>query len=132
MYPMLKYLALLLLVVFQLCSMCSSKKANTSFVAKDKLRIRIESRNKEPWSDLSIVGYPSVEDTIPSLLLERFCYSVSYNKLTRQPNWVKWQLTEEHMVPKKECVWNEYREDTELPSEILSTLEDYALSRYDR
>jgi len=43
-----------------------------------------------------------------------------------------WQLTGEHVMKRKDGVWNEYREDIELPSEIRSTLDDYASSGYDR
>ena len=92
----------------------------------------VEDEYREPWSTLSNIGFPVIPDTIPSLLLERYCYSVSYNKFTRQPNWVMWQLSGEHMMPKKEGVWNEYREDEDLPLEIRATLEDYASSGYDR
>ena len=127
----LKYLALLLLVSIQSCSKCSSKKVDSS-VALDCSDTELESEYREPWSSLSDVGYPNIADTIPSLLLERYCYSVSYNKQTRQPNWVMWQLTDEHVMMRKDGVWNEYREDLELSSDIRSTLDDYASSGYDR
>ncbi|UKK47312.1 DNA/RNA non-specific endonuclease [Prevotella sp. E9-3] len=104
---------------------------NTSVVT-DSLEETQANVNREVWSTLPEVGYPVIPDTIHEKLLERYCYSVSYNKFTRQPNWVMWQLTGEHVIKRKEGVWNEYREDTELPSEIRSTLEDYASSGYDR
>ena len=111
--------------------MCSSKKMDTS-VALDDSESVVEGEYREPWSILSNIGYPVVADNIPSLLLERYCYSVSYNKITRQPNWVMWRLTAEHVMKRKDGVWNEYREDLELPSDIRSTLDDYASSGYDR
>lgn len=126
-----KYLALLFLVSFQSCSMCSSKKMDSSVVSNDSVSVE-ERGYREPWSTLSDVGYPVISDTISGLLLERYCYSVSYNKITRQPNWVMWRLIAEHVMKRKDGVWNEYREDTELPSEIRSTLDDYASSGYDR
>ena len=104
---------------------------DTSVVSDDSESV-VEDEYREPWSTLSNIGYPIISDTVPSLLLERYCYSVSYNKLTRQPNWVMWQLTGEHVIPKKDGIWNEYRDDIELPSEIRSTLDDYASSGYDR
>ena len=104
---------------------------DTAVVSDDSKSV-VEDEYREPWSSLSDIGYPIISDTIPSILLERYCYSVSYNSFTRQPNWVMWQLTGEHVMPKKEGVWNEYREDTELSSEMRSTLEDYASSGYDR
>ena len=131
MFCKLKYLALLFLVSFQSCGMCSSKKMDSSVVSNDSEPV-VESGYREPWSTLSDVGYPVISDTISGLLLERYCYSVSYNKITRQPNWVMWRLTAEHVMKRKDGVWNEYREDTELPSEIRSTLDDYASSGYDR
>ena len=84
------------------------------------------------WSTRDEVGYPILADTIPTLLFERLCYSVSYNPETRQPNWVMWQLTGEHVMNRKEDVWNEYREDLELPFQVRATLDDYAHSGYDK
>lgn len=104
---------------------------NTSAVENGSESI-VEGEYREPWSTLSNIGYSIIPDTIPNLLLERYCYSLSYNKYTRQPNWVMWQMTEYHVMQRKEGVWNEYREDENLPSEIRSTLEDYASSGYDR
>ena len=104
---------------------------NTSVVSDDTESV-VEGEYRDTWSSLSNIGYPIISDTIPSLLLERYCYSVSYNKFTRQPNWVMWQLTGEHVMKRKDGVWNEYREDPELPSEVRSTLDDYASSGYDR
>jgi len=123
----LRYLSILLLVFFQSCSMCSSKKMNPSIATDIE-----ETALREPWSSLANIGYPIIADSIPSLILERFCYTVSYNKTTRQPNWVMWELTDDHVMKKKDGVWNEYREDPDLPAEIRSTLEDYASSGYDR
>lgn len=111
--------------------MCSSTKMDTSVVQEDSESV-VEGEYRDTWSSLSNIGYPIIPDTFPSLLLERYCYSVSYNKFTRQPNWVMWQLTGEHVMKRKDGVWNEYREDSELPSEIRSTLCDYASSGYDR
>lgn len=121
----------LLCILFQSCSMCSQHHVNTSVVA-DSLEETQAKGNREVWSTLPEVGYPLIPDSIPDKLIVRYCYTVSYNTKTRQPNWVMWQLTEDHVMRRKDGVWNEYREDTELPSEISSTLDDYASSGYDR
>ena len=71
-------------------------------VALDDSESVVEGEFREPWSILSDVGYPVISDTIPGILLERYCYSVSYNKYTRQPNWVMWQLTGEHVMKRKD------------------------------
>lgn len=111
--------------------MCSSTKVSTSALSADSENpTEIECR--ERWDILADIGFPNMADTIPNILLRRYCFTASYNKETLQPNWVMWQLTEEHVMKRKDGVWNEYREDLELPSTIRSTLEDYASSGYDR
>ena len=127
----LQYAYVLLFVTFQSCSMCSQKNVDNSAVSENLEDVQTYKR-REVWNTLSEVGYPGIPDTIPTKLLERYCYTVSYNANTRQPNWVMWQLTDEHVTNHKEGVWNEYREDIELSSAIRSTLEDYASSGYDR
>ena len=122
-----RLLALSTLLTLSSCTMCSRTcEKNQGLITEAE-----ETISKE-WSSLSAVGFPIISDTIPSLILERYCYTVSYNKTTRQPNWVMWELTDGHVTKKKEGVWNEYREDPDLPVEIRSTLEDYSLSGYDR
>lgn len=127
----LKYALLLLFTTLQSCSMCSQQNMSTSTMQESTEEGQIKKKS-ESWSTLLDVGAPIIPDTLPNILLKRYCYSVSYNNITRQPNWVMWQLTGEHVMPKKDGIWNEYREDTELPSEIRSTLADYASSGYDR
>ena len=121
----------LLCILFRSCSMCSQQNVNTSVVT-DSLEETQANVSREVWSTLPEVGYPVIPDSIPDKLLVRYCYTVSHNARTRQPNWVMWQLTEDHVMQRKEGVWNEYREDENLPLEIRATLEDYASSGYDR
>lgn len=122
----------LLLFTFCLCSCstCSQQKVHTPDMPGEP-GILQDGRPKV-WSSLSDVGFPILPDSISSMILERYCYTVSYNRESRQPNWVMWKLTGDHVMQRKEGVWNEYREDEELPFEIRSTLEDYASSGYDR
>lgn len=67
---------------------------------------------------------------IPSLLLSRTAYSLSYNTETLCPNWVGWHLT-------AECAdgeWgrsNDYREDYDVPAP-RATNEDYKGSSWSR
>lgn len=123
-----RYILVLLVVTFQSCSMCS-QHVNTVGVSDS---VGIGNHEREAWSTLDEVGLPVIPDTIASRLLKRYCYTVSHNKVTRQPNWVMWQLTGEHVMKHQEGVWSDYREDDELPAEERATLEDYASSGYDR
>ena len=130
----LKYILLLLFtifVTFQLYRICSRNKVDIIAI-QDSLEIDNSNILREEWNTLSKVGLPIIPDSISSKLLKRYCYEVSYNAKTRQPNWVMWQLTDEHVMKRKEDVWNEYREDLDLSNDIRSTLEDYASSSYDR
>lgn len=74
----------------------------------------VESTNDE------IVRLPA---HIPSQLLSRTAYCLSYNKETRCPNWVAWNLTADHT----DGEWarsNDYREDYSVPAP-RATNEDY-------
>jgi endonuclease G len=95
----------------------------------DSLKGERAGRNR---TSVLSVGYPDISDTIPSEVIERICYSVSYNNTTRLPNWVMWELTGDHVMQRKEGVWNEYREDLEIKEKFRATLADYVGSGYDR
>lgn len=67
---------------------------------------------------------------IPSQLLSRTAYCLSYNRGTLCPNWVAWNLTAEHA----DGEWarsNDYREDYDVPSP-RATNEDYRGSSLSR
>lgn len=81
---------------------------------------------------LSSVGYPIISDSISSEIIERICYTLSYNRTTRQPNWVMWELDGDHVMKRKDDVWNEYHEDFDIEDIYRANLSDYASSGYDR
>ena len=119
----LRYVFVLLVAAFQSCG---------SSAVSEEIETVPASHEREVWSTLADVGYPIIPDSVASRVLERYCYTASHNKETRQPNWVMWQLTGDHVMNRKEGVWNEYREDLDLPLEERATLADYASSGYDR
>lgn len=119
----------LLCILFQSCSMCSQQKVDMS-AASDSFEEVQSNESHEVWSTLPDVGYPIISDTIPSILLKRFCYSVSYNSNTRQPNWVMWQLTAEHTDGIYGRI-NTFFEDEEIPVP-RATLNDYRGSGWSR
>jgi len=67
---------------------------------------------------------------IPSQLLSRTSYSLSYNKDTRCPNWVAWHLTAEHADGSLKR-HNSFREDEDVPRP-RATLDDYKRSGWSR
>ena len=75
---------------------------------------------------------PAPRADLPSLILHRKGYTVSYNKETKQPNWVAWHLTAEHT----DGEWarpggNAFHEDAEVPAPRASNL-DYKGSGWSR
>ncbi len=117
---------LLVIITFQSCGTCSQHHVNSGGVEAHQV-----NHGREVWSSLAEVGYPVIPDSLASRVLERYCYTASHNKKTRQPNWVMWQLTGDHVMQHKEGIWNEYREDADLPADERATLADYASSGYD-
>ena len=67
---------------------------------------------------------------LPSLLLSRTAYSLSYNNETLCSNWVAWHLTAAH-VDGEIARSNDYREDYDVPSP-RATNEDYKGSSWSR
>ena len=64
-------------------------------------------------------------------ILYRKAYVVSYNKDTRQPNWVAWHLTADHVdgsVQRPQTAWHE---DTDVPTP-RAQFYDYSRSGWDR
>lgn len=80
----------------------------------------------------TLLEIPAPRSDIPSQILHRKGYTVSYNQETKQPNWVAWHLTAEHTDGK----WarpsgNAFHEDTDVPSPRASNY-DYKGSGWSR
>ena len=67
---------------------------------------------------------------IPEIVLQRTSYVVSYNKQTRCPNWVAWQLTADHTDGELKRM-NNFHEDEDCPRP-RATLQDYKGSGWSR
>lgn len=79
---------------------------------------------------IDVNGTVLLPSNIPSSLLSRTAYCLSYNKETRCPNWVAWNLTAEHA----DGEWarsNDYREDYDVPAP-RATNDDYRGSSWSR
>ena len=111
---MWKYIVAFIVIIF-LIAIIVGQNNEESF--DDDVEAPYISHGREVWSTLADVGFSVIPDSISSSWLERYCYTTSYNKVTRQPNWVMWQLTGDHVMQRKEGIWNEYREDADLPAD---------------
>lgn len=67
----------------------------------------------------------------PEQILYRTGYTVSYNSVTKLPNWVSWQLTADKTDGENERKSVKFFEDNEVPME-RATPADYKNSGYDR
>ena len=70
-------------------------------------------------------------DTQGEILLTRVGYVTSYNSQTKQPNWVGWRLTADHVSGPYLRKGIKFHEDEEVP-EPRATDADYRSSGYDR
>lgn len=73
---------------------------------------------------------PSPLENISEMILQKTAYIVSYNKDTRLPNWVAWNLTEEHVDGPYKRLGSFY-EDEDVPLK-RATNEDYRGSKWSR
>ena len=79
---------------------------------------------------IDVNGIVLLPSNIPGQLLSRTAYCLSYNKETRCPNWVAWNLTADHA----DGEWarsNDYREDYDVPAP-RATNDDYKRSSWSR
>lgn len=79
--------------------------------AHSQSHITLESSDPQQWS--KVTGLPQIADSIPQQLLWRKAYVTSYNRDTRQPNWVAWKLTADHAdgtVPRPATAWHDDKE----------------------
>ena len=67
---------------------------------------------------------------MPEIVLQRTSYVVSYNRQTRCPNWVAWQLTADHTDGELKRM-NNFHEDEDCPIP-RATLQDYKGSGWSR
>ena len=67
----------------------------------------------------------------PEIILHRTGYISSYNKSTRQPNWVAWHLTREHVQGSIRRAGNAWHEDMQVPKPRVNNY-DYKGSGWSR
>lgn len=70
-------------------------------------------------------------DSLPSVLLQRVGYTVSYNPAMRIPNWVAWYLTPQRLEGAASRKGHPFQADEDIPAPRVDTY-DYMRSGYDR
>lgn len=109
---------------------------------KEKIEQKVVETKKQPEkknnSSVSTFPKPSTGIEVPArskkiseLILKRKNYTVSYNKNTKQPNWVAWELNKEKLE-ERESRTNKFFPDPDLKVSEAVTTDDYKGSGYDR
>ena len=124
----------LLLIPLSLCLLLTAcRKSENSTSAKTLLR---DNTNKPVDTNTQgkdkIVEYelPAPLTDRSEQILKRKGYTTSYNKETRNPNWVAWHLTKAHTNGNHRRQEEMFTEDQEVSPR--ATNNDYYTSRYDR
>jgi len=99
---------------------------NTNGGVETEATAPIADRMTQP--DLLLQTTPS---DVPSKIIKRRAYTMSYNSDTRTANWVAWTLTREHTYGSNQRSDQRFEEDPEVPTP-RATYQDYYNSRYDR
>ncbi|MBP5548776.1 MAG: DNA/RNA non-specific endonuclease [Bacteroidales bacterium] len=90
---------------------------------------RIEQNDGREWTrDIDLPVTPADRS---EQILYRKAYVVSYNKETRQPNWVAWKLTAEHTQGDVQRPATAWHEDYEVPEPRIY-YSDYKHTNWDR
>lgn len=119
---------------------CShSKESNKEFTKYDnsKSDTDIESENEINYTpsytmpdSIALICMPKPLEDVEEIVLHRTAYIVSYNKETKLPNWVAWNLTANHTDGPYRRLGNFY-EDQEVPLP-RATNDDYRGSGWSR
>lgn len=117
--------AAILTAVYPLCS-----KTLSYCFASEQSQVRVTSANAS-HSISNQLEVPVSKLGKNEQILQRYAYTVSYNKATRNPNWVAWHLTSSHTKGKFYRNGINFVEDEDVKSP-RATNWDYSRSGYDR
>lgn len=107
----------------------SRKEYREKKIISEKTKDRQINNNRQVYSG-SAIEIPAYKGSDNCILLKRKRYTTLYNIKYKIPEWVAWQLKQEHSdgpVPRS----NDYREDLEVPSP-RATNEDYKNASWTR
>lgn len=74
---------------------------------------------------------PMMDKNIPSILIEHIGYTVSFNYVRNNPNWVGWHLTKKSLCNEVNRI-DKFSKDPSLPKQYRVSSSDYTYSGYDR
>ena len=118
--------------VYGFAAMCIVAAVAVQKMSADKGHTeQVENTTVVMKGDDNIEVLAQCSDTQGEILLTREGYVTSYNIANKQPNWVGWQLTADHVTGPYLRKGIKFHEDEEVP-EPRATDADYRSSGYDR
>lgn len=90
----------------------SDSERQTSSEEKDKTAVSVIQETTADGYEIPVIKTKGVA----SQVLKRYSYTTSYNKETRNPNWVGWSLTAEHTDGEYARKGHSFTEDTDVPA----------------
>ena len=127
-FAAMKKLLLLTLSISLTLTACRNSKSNANVQEAETF---YNSKAAETTrSKVTEYERPAALTDRPEQILRRKGYTTSYNKETRNPNWVAWHLTKSHTYGKNQRSEEVFTEDMEVSPR--ATDNDYYSSRYDR
>lgn len=125
---MMKYVRLFLPAVILLLAISCSKRAKTVDDDEEVASTFVGTVDVMTKGWLEIPVYEAGKE---NKILRRKGYTTSYNRRTKQPDWVAWRLTKQHTYGDNRRDFMEFHEDMEV-SAPRATDNDYFRSGYDR
>ena len=127
-FAAMKKLLLLTLSISLALTACRNSKSNADVQQAETF---YNSKAAETTrSKVTEFERPAALTDRPEQILRRKGYITSYNKETRNPNWVAWHLTKSHTYGKNQRSAEVFTEDTDVTPRATDA--DYYNSRYDR
>ena len=117
--------------LFVTCGMSGSNKTQTAESTEHTESAEAAETAESGATAAHDYELPAMRSGSGELILRREGYTVSYNSETKQPNWVAWHLTANHVDGPYKRKGVSFAEDEEV-AEPRATLNDYRSSGYDR
>ena len=127
-FAAMKKLLLLTLFISLAVTACRNSKSNAD--VQEAETFYNSKATETTRSKVTEYERPAALTDRPEQILRRMGYTTSYNKETKNPNWVAWHLTKSHTYGKNQRSEEVFTEDMEVSPR--ATDNDYYSSRYDR
>lgn len=121
---------ILVLTAFALSS-CQFGAPKGAMLVSQNVATEADSATAMDASVLDSLCVVVTPDSLPSVLLQRVGYTVSYNPAMRIPNWVAWHLMPQRLEGAASRKGHPFQADEDIPAPRVDTY-DYMRSSYDR